>query len=361
MKRIFLTVTNDLTFDQRMHRICNSLVQKGYHVTLVGRQRNKSLPLKQQIFQQKRLPCIFSKGFLFYAEYNLRLLFYLAGQKMDAICAIDLDTILPCFLVSQIKRIPRVYDAHELFTEMKEVRTRPLVHRFWMAVERYAVPKFRNGYTVGNGLANEFNKRYAVQYQVIRNVPVLENFVATETQPFILYQGAVNEARGLEYLIPAMKGIPVQLVICGDGNFMEELRQLVQAHGVADKVVLKGMLPPDELGKITQRAVLGINLIEQDGLNQYLSLANKFFDYIHAGVPQVSMNYPEYKALNNQYEVAYLIDKLSIQSVSDAILFGINNTAFQASARQNCLKARQELNWQEEEKKLLHFYQQLLG
>ncbi|WP_132056303.1 glycosyltransferase [Pseudocnuella soli] len=344
-----------------MHRICNSLVQKGYHVTLVGRQRNKSLPLKQQIFQQKRLPCFFSKGFLFYAEYNLRLLFYLAGQKMDAICAIDLDTILPCFLVSQIKRIPRVYDAHELFTEMKEVRTRPFVHRFWLAVERYAVPKFRNGYTVGNGLANEFNKRYAVQYEVIRNVPVLKNFIATETQPLILYQGAVNEARGLEYLIPAMKGIPVQLFICGDGNFMNELQQLIQVHGVADKVVLKGMLPPDELGKITRQAVLGINLIEQDGLNQYLSLANKFFDYIHAGVPQVSMNYPEYKALNNQYEVAYLIDELSTQSVSDAILFGINDAAFQASARQNCLKARQELNWQEEEKKLLHFYQQLLG
>ena len=43
---------------------------------------------------------------------------------------------------------------------------------------------------------------------------------------------------------------------------------------------------------------------ENTGLNQYLALPNKFFDYMHAGLPQIAMNYPEYQKINSQFEVA---------------------------------------------------------
>ena len=96
MKHIYFTVTNDLSYDQRMHRICHSLAANGYLVTLVGRRLKTSLPLPSKSFEQKRLSCFFNKGFLFYLEYNTRLFFYLLGKRMDTVCAIDLDTILPC-------------------------------------------------------------------------------------------------------------------------------------------------------------------------------------------------------------------------------------------------------------------------
>src|SRR5271154_4051954 len=115
MHRIYFTVTNDLSYDQRMSRICNSLANAGYLVTLVGRKLPDSIPLAQKKYQQKRLHCFFNKGKLFYAEYNLRLFFYLFFKKMDAICCIDLDTILPALFISSIKNVKRVYDAHELF------------------------------------------------------------------------------------------------------------------------------------------------------------------------------------------------------------------------------------------------------
>ena len=47
------------------------------------------------------------------------------------------------------------------------------------------------------------------------------------------------------------------------------------------------MLQPEELRLITAEAYIGINLVENNGLSNYLSLANKFFDYIHAGIPQL--------------------------------------------------------------------------
>lgn len=345
-----------------MHRICRSLASNGYTVTLVGRKFSSSLPLADEPYRQKRIRCWFNKGKRFYAEYNIRLFCYLLFKRMDAICAIDLDTILPCLYISRWKNIPRIYDAHELFTGLKEVVSRPGIQKAWSRIERKAVPEFRLGYTVSESIAGEFYRRYGVKYISIRNVPVLQPF---DTPPsasrFILYQGAVNEARAFEYLVPAMLKVKSRLVICGDGNFMQQLRKLIADYKLEDKIELKGMLPPAELWKVAQQATIGIAVAENEGLNQYLALPNKFFDYIHAGLPQVTMNYPEYRRINNQFEVAVLLDDLAPERISAAINNLLMDDVLYRRLRENCLRAREVLNWQGEEKKLLAFYESVFN
>lgn len=361
MKKIFFTVTNDLVFDQRMQRICTTLASEGYEVTLVGRKLPDSKPLSIRNFKQKRIYCWFKKGKWFYAEYNLRLLIYLLFKKMDAICAIDLDTIIPCLKISQWKKIPRVYDAHELFTELKEVITRPLIQKRWLNIEKKTVPKFKFGYTVSNSIAAEFQKRYGVNYGTILNVPILENELewSKPATPFILYQGAVNEARGFEYLIPAMKMVDCKLVICGDGNFMSQLKKLITENQLEAKIELKGMLPQEKLRAFACQATIGIALAEQEGLNQYLALPNKFFDYIHASLPQLSMRYPEYEKINSQFEVAVLIDVLDINLIANSINNLLADETKRNRLRNNCSFAKLEFNWQNESKKLIEFYKQV--
>ncbi len=322
MKKIYFTVTNDLTFDQRMQRICTSLAENGYDITLVGYTKRTSLPLSNKKFKQKRIHCWFLKGKSFYTEYNIRLFLYLLFKKMDAICAIDLDTIVPCLHISRLKRIPRVYDAHELFTGLKEVIERPTVEKVWTKVEKRIVPKYKHGYTVSESIAAEFNRRYGVNYLTIRNIPVLKQLSeTTASNKNILYQGAVNEGRGFEFLIPAMQQVNGKLMICGDGNFMPQLIELIKRYNVEDKVELKGMMKPEHLAIYSQSAYIGIATPENKGLNQYYALPNKLFDYIHAGLPQINVNYPEYKKINDQYEVAVLIDSLD----PDIIAAAINN------------------------------------
>lgn len=360
-KRIFFTVTNDLTYDQRMNRICSSLAANGYDVVLVGRKLPSSLPLQPAQYKQKRIRCFFKKGKMFYAEYNFRLLFYLLFKKIDAVCAIDLDTILPCLYISRWKKIPRVYDAHELFTGLKEVATRPHVLKTWSRIEKKAVPKYKAGYTVSQSIAVEFSKRYDVKYETIRNVPVLYDLpvVPVTAEKFILYQGAVNEARGFETLIPAMKWVKARLIICGDGNFMPQLKELIRQNGVEGRVELKGMMSPESLRSFSPTAYIAVAVPENTGINQYLALPNKFFDYLHAGLPQVTVNYPEYVRLNNQYEVAVLLDNLAPERIAAALNNLMEDTVLFNKLKQNCLKARQELHWGIEEKKLISFYQSL--
>lgn len=362
MKKIYFTVTNDLTFDQRMHRICGSLSAAGYEVILTGRERKNSLPLQDKPFRQHRISCWFDKGKLFYAEYNIRLFFFLLFKKMDAVCAIDLDSILPCLWISRLKKVPRVYDAHELFSELKEVITRPGIQRFWLGIEKKAVPCFKWGYTVSESIAEEFYRRYGVEYKTIRNVPVLQPLIPpSNEEKIIIYQGAVNEARGFEYLIPAMKEVNARLLICGDGNFMPQLKSLIASLKLEEKVELKGMCSPEELRQLAARAYIGVAVPEKEGLNQFLALPNKFFDYIHAGLPQVTVDYPEYRKMNKKWEVAVLIDNLAPKRIAGALNHLLADTVVHNRLRQNCLTARESINWQEEEKKLIQFYQTLFN
>ena len=284
---------------------------------------------------------------------------------MDGVCAIDLDTILPCYYISKIKNIKRIYDAHEYFSQQKEIVTRPGIYRIWHWIEKKYLPKFINGYTVGNFIAAEFKKLYGVNYEVIRNLPLLEEenttAVLNNKKKIILYQGAVNEARGLEWLVPAMKNIDAVLHIYGDGNFLDQTKVLIRTNNLEDKVFIKGKVLRDELDMITKEATIGINLVENTGLNQYYSLANKFFDLIQKRIPQVTMDFPEYKKVNDEFEVAVLINDLEIKSIENAINKLLTDETLYNRLQQNCMAARKIFNWQQEEKKLLAFYKNIFG
>ncbi len=341
-----------------MHRIAATMAAAGYAVLLIGRKRKDSIPLQTESYSQERLSCFFDRGFLFYLEYNLRLFFFLLFQKAEIICAIDLDTILPVYLVTLLKREKRVYDAHEIFTEQKEILTRPFIHSIWLMIERFAVPKFKNGYTVNHSIANELEKRYAVKYVLIRNLPKTYTLpvIPPQPEPWFLYQGAVNEGRCFETLIPAMREVNAKLLICGKGNFFEQTRQLIIKYGVENKVALRGYVSPQDLINITPFAFAGITLFEREGMNQYYSLCNRFFDYTMAGIPQLCVNYPEYAVFNKEYPVALLVDSTDPKTIAEALNNLLMDTVLYSTRRENCLKAREKWNWKQEQNTLIHFY-----
>lgn len=361
-KRIVCTVTNDLHFDQRMIRICSSLQAAGYEVTLVGRLRPSSGKLKNQTFQQRRLRCFFDKGKFFYVEYNIRLFFFLFFYRTDLICSVDLDTILPGYFASLFRKKKRVFDAHELFCEMDEIVSRPMIYRLWKKIERFAMPKFQFGYTIGEAYANEFNSMYGLKYEIVRNATVLRPLTTKEfTGEYILYQGAVNEGRCFEFLIPAMKSVSYPLLICGEGNFFEQAKELVKQHELEDRITFTGYIPPSSLAPLTEKAIIGITLFSNVGRSNYLSMANRFFDYMHAGIPQLCMNYPEYKSCNERFELALLIDEPKVEVIAQALNSLLSDRNKLLQLRNNALLAREQYCWQNEEKKLIQFYQKIFA
>ncbi|MFM7838742.1 MAG: glycosyltransferase, partial [Chitinophagaceae bacterium] len=316
-----------------------------------------------QPFQQKRVYCFFQKGTAFYLEYNLSLCLVLLLTRLDLIGAIDLDTILPCYWISRLKNIPRTYDAHELFCEMKEVVTRPAIHRVWKWIERYTVPRFTVGYTVSEPIAEEFKKLYNVNYPVIRNLPFPDPELPIDfhlkKERYLIYSGAVNEGRCFETLIPAMKQVSLPLMICGEGNFLRQAKELVKLHGLQQQIKFMGKVPPEQLRPLIRNAWAGITLFEATGKSNYFSLANRFFDYLQAGIPQLCVDFPAYRALNNSYRVAVLVTTIEPEQLARELNRLNTDSELYEQLTQQCLVARKELHWDREKSKLLELYHPL--
>lgn len=309
---------------------------------------------------------LFSEGFLFYAEYNLRLFFKLLFVKKDVLLANDLDTLLPNFLVSRLQRKKLVFDSHELFSEIPELINRPRVKRFWNWLEKRIIPKLKNCYTVSESIASHYKNLYTTDFQVIKNYPKKGNNEFKKFDfPFdvlgnklIIYQGAVNVGRGLELMIEAMKLIDNAIfLIVGDGDITEELQLKVSKQTLENKVKFLGKIPPETLRSITAIVDIGISLEEDLGLNYRYALPNKLFDYIQAKVPVLVSDLPEIRKIAENYDVGLILKDRTPESLANAIDHILKKDK---SNWQNQLnKAANELIWEKESAKLKTLFKKL--
>ena len=354
-QRITFAVSNDISHDQRMHRICRTLAQAGCDVTLVGRLRSSSTDIGKLGFKTYRIKCYFNFGFFFYAEFNLRLLFYLLQAKTDAISAVDLDTLLACRTSSKLRGLKLYFDAHEIFTEVPELTDRNLIKKIWAWIGHLCINPQVSCYTVNDSLAKILSKKYNVPFVSVYNYPI-QSTKLTEQEingPVrLLYQGMVNRGRGVLEAIEAIKDqSSISLDIIGDGDIIEDVR--VQAHRSTAKINLLDFVSPNKLTQLTSHYHIGLNLLDSSSDNYYYSSANKFYDYIMAGLPMITMDFPEYNNIIHTYEVGVPIANLDAHT----ILAAIERIKHRyAHYRNQCLIARKELRWSREESKLLAIY-----
>src|SRR5688500_271887 len=108
--------------------------------------------MEYRSYRTNRFRMFFEKGALFYAWFNVRLFWFLLFRSSDILVANDLDTLLPNYLVSKLKRKKLVYDSHEYFTEVPELISRPKVKAVWEHIERFIFPKLKYVSTVNHSI-----------------------------------------------------------------------------------------------------------------------------------------------------------------------------------------------------------------
>lgn len=357
MTRIIVSVTNDLATDQRVDKVCNTLYKNGFDILLVGRKLKDSL-IVQRNYSIKRIQLVFNDGFLFYAEFNIRLFFFLLFNKKDILLSNDLDTLLPNYLISKLQHKKLVYDSHELFPEVPELVNKPIVKKIWIGLEKVMLPNLKNSYTVCQSIADFYKEKYQTDFKVIKNYPYLKNkqkdifSFEKKGKKIILYQGAINIGRGLELMIKTMHFLPnCCFIIIGKGDIDEQLKQLVAKENI-NNVKFLGKIEPNELQKITPNADLGISLEEDLGLNYRFALPNKIFDYIHAEIPILISDLPEMKRIVMNYKVGEIVKKRDPKIIANQI-----NVLLQKDFSNRLKQVKKEFVW--EEKKLIKIFKNL--
>lgn len=365
--KVIISVTNDLSSDQRVHKVCTTLFDLGCEVLLIGRLLNSSLPLTERTYSTKRMRLLFKKGVLFYLEYQVRLFLYLLFHPFDSLHSNDLDTLLPNYFASKLKRKPLVYDSHEYFTEVPELQNSPLKKRIWEMAEAIAFPKLKFIFTVNDSIAFEYHKKYHKEINVLRNVPSkrIENANTAFKlppylieKPFAILQGAgINVDRGAEELIEAMRSVEqVNLLIVGSGDVLPTLKKRVIEYQLQQKVFFVDKLPYHELMQYTCRAAFGLTLDKDTNLNYRYSLPNKIFDYAAAGIPVLASSLIETKKIFEKYPIGLLVDSHNANNIATRMHEMMQNEMAIQIWKQNTMKLSAENNWEIEVESMRELY-----
>ena len=368
-KHIYISVSNDLVTDQRVHKVCETICSNfpEYKITLIGRVKKDSKPVNQRSYKVHRMSLRFEKGFQFYAEYNLRLLLYVLFKPRGVYFSNDLDTLLPNFLLSKLKRTQLIYDSHEYFTEVPELIGRDKVRAIWLRIESYILPKLKTMFTVNETLAKIYSEKYHIPVHAVRNVPKLhknethseeiqvrKKYGISSSDHLIIYQGAVNKDRGLEELIEAFTFLPsnFHLVIVGTGDVHQALIEKTNTLKL-NQVHFTGQIPFNKLEQYTLEADLGVSLEKSTNLNYRFALPNKVFDYITAGIPILVSPLPELCALLDKHDVGKLLPSHEPKVIAETIKTMFSDEGQLQQWKANTLKARTEYCWEKEEQKLV--------
>ena len=195
--------------------------------------------------------------------------------------------------------------------------------------------------------------------KVVRNVPLCtlqDNVVSKLSFPgkkIILYQGALNIGRGIEWIINAMPYINnAVLIIIGDGDISNDLKLQVEKQNLQKRIFFLGRISSKELPTYTIAADLGVCLLNNNSLSYYYSLPNRIFDYMYAKVPILASDFPEIRNIIENYNLGKIISNYQPIFLAETI----NNMLNKKTNEQYFDKAIQEFNWENEKQVLLSLF-----
>ncbi len=372
-KKIIISVISDLVTDQRVNRAAITLHEMGFDVVLAGRRLKSSLSLEIRPYQTKRFKLFFERGALFYANYNLRLFFYLMFNKADIYLSNDLDTLLANYIASKIKNVKLVYDSHEYFTEVPELVSRPAVQSVWLKIEKWIFPKLKIIYTVNDSIASIYSEKYKVPVRVVRNLPFKSKFsgqpalrkewgIPVDSKVFLFQGAGINVDRGAEEAIEAIAKVSgAVLLFIGGGDVINLLKEKVLNKNLADKVFFIPKQPMNELIRFTLMADFGLTLDKDNNLNYKYSLPNKIFDYIQAGLPVLVTDLPEVRKIIEKYDIGLITSSIEPDILAEKMRKMISDERHVSVWKKNIHIAASELCWENEKGKFLEIFSDVKG
>ena len=202
-------------------------------------------------------------------------------------------------------RVPWVYDAHEWVPGLSQYggRTRRLISA-WSDLEADYIRLADRVVTVSPPLAAALQERHSLPRtpDVVRNIPpvgagdlegetVRERVGLGPDVPLLVYSGGVQAARGVDTALDALLLLPTaHLVVVAvpspDSAACRQLSVRARGLGVADRFHLLPPVPPDQVAAFLRSADVGLIPLRHYGSHE-MALANKLFEYMHAGVPAV--------------------------------------------------------------------------
>ena len=369
--QVAFSVTNCICHDQRVLKIAQTVSNLNCDLIIIGRKIGDCCNSGDVPFRTRRFRMIFRQGFLFYMFFNIRLFIYLLFLKSDLLVSNDLDTLLPNYLISRIKKIPLIYDSHEYFTGVPEIQNRAVVKYVWKSIESKIFPRLTNIITVSDLIAQQYEEEYGKKPVTILNcspssVHILpftkQELGAGKGQLVVILQGTgINADRGGEELIEAIfKTDNVKLLVVGSGKSVSSMKQKAVEYCLSERVSFFGTVPWEKMMRYTKAADVGMSLDKNTNLNHKFSLPNKLFDYISAGIAVVASDLPQVRKIVTESGSGVVLDEVTPDNISYILKKLDKDRISLREFKKNAILASGDLNWERESQKVKTFYEQVL-
>jgi glycosyltransferase involved in cell wall biosynthesis len=271
-----------------------------------------------------------------------------------------------------------VYDLHDLHLETDTGERLPgPMRRLLRWYERRLIRSADLVVTVNHGLAAYLEHHYQP-----RKLAIVHNCVPRwtapepppshirnalgigEDVPIVLYHGLLDDGRGIDTLVAAMRepGLErVHLVLLGFGPRRESLLEQSRIPPLAGRMHLLPAVPPAELLPWVASADVGVVPNEPRNLNDRLSTPNKLFESIGAGLPVVSSDFAERRRIiadDPAGPLGAVCDPTDPAALGRAIrsIVGLDGPARRALKARCVVAARDRWNWETEAGVLVDAY-----
>lgn len=296
----------DYQLDSRVRNETVSLVNDGYDVDVYCLKSKKTFTdeVREKV-NLKRFGIVSSKVVAFLSAY-VSMFLYSLGKKIDSVHAHDVNALPIAYLIALFKRVPLIYDSHELWSESHHSMSSKLILNIVAIMEKFFAKRATKIITVSDSI-KEYLKKYfdTDNIEVVRNIPSYthsgdydlfrEKYNLSDNVRICLYQGLISKTRGVDLIVKAAlevckKNSNIVFFFLGDGPYLDELKKLVIDSKLENKVYILGKIDQSELLKYTKSADIGIHAISNTCLNHEYCLPNKVFEYIHSYVVLVVTN-----------------------------------------------------------------------
>tara|TARA_R110001583_G_scaffold56717_1_gene170923 strand:+ start:12973 stop:14118 length:1146 start_codon:yes stop_codon:yes gene_type:complete len=291
---------------------------------------------------------------------------YMIRIKPDVIHANDFDTLIQAYIASKIVGSKILYDSHEVCAENIGIADKKIQKKIITTIEKYIVKRIDAMVSVSNAAADYFSRKYKIKIpEVITNVPYKSNIEFLEinyTGSFeVLYQGLMLKGRGYHEFVNSGVFIDnnIKLIIRGYGSIEDDLRSIIFNKNLESKVRFDGPVEIKDIVLKASHSHLGIVLTQPVNINFKLTVSNKIFEYIQAGLPVLMSDIPEHRYLNKKFDFGIILYDFSPKGIAKSI----NDLALDKQEyyrlRNNVIKAAETLCWENESVKLTDLYKKL--
>jgi len=298
------------------------------------------------------------------------LLWHLTRCRAHVVHAHDVNTLPTAWLAAVFSGASLVYDAHEISTSREGYASfRKLV----AVVEKALMPRASGTITTTVARAKFFARAYGVERPVVlQNRPRQQQILASNRirdelglvrpWPIIVYQGGVQQGRGLERLARVALDVPdAYFVFIGGGRLEASLRSIVAELRLEERVRFIPTVALAELPSYTASADIGVQPIENTCLNHYTTDSNKLFEYVQAGLPVVASDLPEIRRVVREHDLGLLVPPGDSAALSSALRDLVADRSKRQYYAAQSRKASVALSWESQEHDLVALYESVLS